>query len=101
MIKQLLPIFFLVTTTSIATAQCTPDVSCLPANTAYGICPDSTTGLKHGVVNVPYSETISIKIPATTDPFGVPGGTLNNIKIDTVIGLEPNLTYRCWVSNCT
>ncbi len=101
MIKQLLSIFFLVTTTSIATAQCTPDVSCLPANTAYGICPDSTTGLKHGVVNVPYSETISIKIPATTDPFGVPGGTLNNIKIDTVIGLEPNLTYQCSVSNCT
>lgn len=100
MIKQLLSIFFLVTTTSIATAQCTPDVSCLPANTDYGICPDSATGVKHGIVNVPYTETISIKIPATTDAFGLSGGTVNNIKIDSVVGLEPNLTYQCSAANC-
>lgn len=52
-------------------------------------------------MNVPYTETISIKIPATTDAFGLKGGTLNNIKIDSVVGLEPNLTYQCSVANCT
>ena len=101
MIKHLLSTLFFASVTVIATAQCTPDVSCIPSGDTYGICPDSATGLKHGIVNVPYTETISIKIPATTDPFGVSGGTVNSIKIDSVVGLEPNLTYQCSVGNCT
>ncbi|HET6227861.1 MAG TPA: T9SS type A sorting domain-containing protein [Bacteroidia bacterium] len=101
MIKQLLSTLFFTTTTLIVSAQCTPDVSCIPSGTAYGICPDSATGLKKGFVNMPYTETISIKIPATTDAFGVSGGTVNSIKIDSVVGLEPNLTYQCSAANCT
>lgn len=100
MIKQLLSTFFFATSTIIATAQCTPDVSCIPSTSAYGICPDSTTGLKHGIVNIPYTETISIKVPATTDDFGLPGGTVKSIELDTVIGLEPNLTYQCSAAKC-
>jgi len=101
MIKKLLSTFLFTTTTILATAQCTGDVSCLPANAAYGVCPDSTTGLKHGVVNVPYVETVSMKVPATTDAFGIPGGTVVDIVINSVEGLEPNLTYQCTPSNCT
>ena len=101
MIKNLLFIFLFSTVYIAASAQCTPNISCVPANSAYGICPDTTTGLKHGVVNVPYSETISLKVPSTTDAFGVPGGTLNSIVINKVEGLEPNLTYQCAPANCT
>src|SRR3954466_14152441 len=100
MIKQLLSTFLFTATTLIATAQCTPDVTCIPSGTAYGVCPDSATGLKHGVVNVPYTETVSLKIPATTDAFGVPGGTVTSIELDTMIGLEPNLTYQCSAPSC-
>ena len=100
MIKHLLSTFLFTTTAYIATAQCTPDISCIPSSTTYGVCPDSATGLKHGTVNVPYSETVSLKIPSTTDAFGVPGGTVNSIEMDTVIGLEPNLTYQCSAAKC-
>jgi hypothetical protein len=101
MIKKILSTFLFASSVIIASAQCTPDISCFPAANPYGICPDSTTGLKHGTVNVPYTETVSIKVPSTTDAFGVPGGTVSNIVIDDVVGLEPNLTYKCTPSTCT
>jgi hypothetical protein len=101
MIKQLLSTLFFTITTFAVSAQCTTDISCIPSGNAYGVCPDSATGLKHGSINVPYTETISIKIPETTDAFGINGGTVKNIKIDSVVGLEPNLTYQCSAANCT
>lgn len=101
MIKRLLSTFIFTSFTLLVTAQCTPNVSCVPANATYGVCPDSATGLKHGTVNVPYTETVSIKVPSTTDGFGVPGGTVNDIVIKSVVGLEPNLTYQCNPNNCT
>lgn len=101
MIKPLLSTLLFFSFTFLASAQCTPDVSCVPVSATYGVCPDSTTGLKHGIVNVPYAETVSIKVPSTTDGFGVPGGTVTNIVIKSVVGLEPNLTYQCNPSNCT
>lgn len=101
MIKKLLSTFLFATTTIIATAQCTADVSCVPSGKTYGICPDSTTGLKHGVVGVAYTETISIKVPTTGADFGVPAATVKDVQILSVEGLEPNLTYACTPSNCT
>lgn len=100
MIKRLLSTIFFASSVFLAIAQCTPDVSCLAAGAAYGVCPDSTTGLKHGTVNVPYTETVSIKVPSKTDAFGIPGGTVNSITIKSVVGLEPNLTYQCNPASC-
>ena len=47
MIKKLLLSFLLVASFGLTklAAQCTPDISCIPTSTAYGICPDSATGL--------------------------------------------------------
>ncbi|MBK7183128.1 MAG: hypothetical protein IPH89_09425 [Bacteroidetes bacterium] len=31
---------------------CTPNISCIPGTQAYGVCPDSATGLAVGIVGV-------------------------------------------------
>lgn len=101
MIKRILSISLFTALSFLATAQCTPDVSCVPAGKTYGICPDSTTGLKHGVVGVPYSETVSLMIPATGADFGQPSATVKDVQITSVDSLAPGLTYTCVPSNCT
>jgi hypothetical protein len=102
MIKKLLLSFAAIATFGInANAQCTPDVSCLPGGTTYGVCPDSATGLPHGTVGVPYNATVSFMIPATTDDFGIPGGTLNSVDVTSVDSLAPGLSYVCAPSSCS
>jgi hypothetical protein len=101
MIKHLLSTFLFSAAVFLANAQCTPDVSCVPAGKTYGICPDSTTGLKHGVVGVPYSETVSLMIPATGADLGQPSATVKDVQITSVDSLAPGLSYTCVPSNCT
>lgn len=103
MIKKLLLSFAAIATfsTSASFAQCTPDISCIPGSTGYGVCPDSTTGLPIGTVGVPYSATVSFKIPTTTDDFGIPGGTLNSVDVVDVDSLAPGLTYVCNPGSCS
>lgn len=101
MIKKLLSTFLFAFSVIIATAQCTPDISCVPSGKTYGICPDSTTGLKHGVVGVPYTETVSILVPAKGTDFGYPDATVTDVQINSVDSLAPGLTYTCTPSNCT
>lgn len=101
MIKTLLFTFLFSSTAIIATAQCTPDVSCVPAGKTYGICPDSTTGLKSGTVGVPYTETVSLMIPANGADFGQPSATVKDVQITSVDSLAPGLTYTCVPVNCT
>lgn len=101
MIKKLLSTFLFASTTIISVAQCTPDVSCVPSGKTYGICPDSTTGLKQGVVGVPYTETVSLMIPATGADLGQPSATVKDVQITSVDSLAPGLTYTCTPSNCT
>ncbi len=100
MIKKLLSTFLFVSAAVIATAQCTPDVSCVAAGKTYGICPDSATGLKHGTVGIAYTETVSIMVPATGADFNVPIA-ITDIQITSVEGLEPALTFVCSAANCT
>src|ERR1043165_9608424 len=77
-------------------AQCTPDISCIPGSTPYGICPDSATGLAIGTVGVPYNQLVSIKVPSDPSSFGAPAGTgLTSIEIGSVDSLAPGLTYTC------
>lgn len=94
MIKKLLSTFLFATAAFISSyAQCTPNVTCIPAGKNWGICPDSTVGLAKGKVNVPYTETISILVPSSSADLGYPGGTVESIKVTNVTDMAPGLSY--------
>ena len=57
---------------SSAQALCTTDVTCVPTGVDHGICPDSATNIPEGVLNQPYSVTMSILTPATYIYMGAP-----------------------------
>ena len=102
MIKKLLSALLLISSVSVVNtyAQCTANVSCIPTGTAYGICPDSATGLAAGTVGVPYSQTISIKVPPNAAPWGQPSATIDSLVITSVDSLAPGLTYTCVPHSC-
>lgn len=79
-------------------AQCTPDVSCLPAGSTSGICPSSE--LDTGTVTIPYSEVVSMKIPADGSDFGQPLTTILHVDIVSVDSLAPGLSYTCNPPGC-
>lgn len=100
--KKLLTIFAItVAGLATASAQCTPDISCIPPGQGYGICPDSATGLPAGTVGVPYNQTMSIKVPTDGTDFGYPTATITSIDITSVDSLAPGLTYTCVPSGCS
>ena len=103
MIKKLLFSFAFVAAFGFASnAQiCTPDISCIPGSEPYGLCPDSTTGIAIGTVGVPYSQLMSIKVPADPSSFGAPPLTgLVSIEIGSVDSLAPGLSYACVPGSC-
>lgn len=102
MIKKLLLSFALMTSFGMlhSFAQCTPDVTCVPAGKTYGICPDSATGMAQGTVGVPYTQTMSFMVPATGADFGQPTATIVSIDIISVDSLAPGLSYVCSPANC-
>ncbi|MGZ4035570.1 MAG: T9SS type A sorting domain-containing protein [Bacteroidia bacterium] len=103
MIKKLLSSFLLIGFVGIAdiSAQCVPNVSCIPAGTTYGICPDSATGMAVGTVGVPYSQVMSMMVPPNGADFGYPTATIVSIDITSVDSLAPGLTYVCSPSGCS
>jgi hypothetical protein len=103
MMKKLLLVFTAVSSLLISDsfAQCTANVSCIPANKTYGICPDSTTGMAPGIVGVPYTQVMSMMVPANGTDFGYPSATITSIDIVSVDSLAPGLTYVCSPSNCS
>ncbi len=103
MIKKLLFTFAVGTSlafTSLAQI-CIPNVSCIPAGTNYGICPDSATGLATGTVGVPYTQVMSMMVPPDGTDFGQPLATIVSIDIDSVAGLAPGLSYACAPAGCS
>ncbi|MES2593244.1 MAG: T9SS type A sorting domain-containing protein [Bacteroidota bacterium] len=88
MIKKLLSTVLLMSTVGImnssAQATCTPNISCVHVDSTFGICPDSATGIYAGNVGVAYSQTMSIKIPASTTAGGqvIP---LTHLALTTVL----------------
>lgn len=74
MIKKLLSAVLLIAgfgvLESSAQAVCTPDITCVPSDSTFGICPDSATGIPSGIINQVYTVTMSIKLPATSIIFG-------------------------------
>jgi hypothetical protein len=102
MMKKLLSfIVIAVATSTAAFAQCTPDISCIPVSQAYGICPDSATGMAAGTVGVPYTQVMSMKVPANGSDFGYPLATIVSIDITSVDSLAPGLTYTCVPAGCS
>lgn len=103
MIKKLLFTFTLIAGLGLSQANaqiCVPDITCT-GTAPYGICPDSATGLAIGTVGVPYSQIMSIKVPADPSSFGAPPGTgLTSIEIGSVDSLAPGLTYACVPASC-
>ena len=78
-----------------AFGQCTPD----PQYTVAGVYPDTTQGLPNGVVGVPYSEVITVVVPADTTVEIIPGFpqtfAIDSIVVDGLTGLPPGFTYEC------
>lgn len=74
MIKKLLSALLLITGLGVldssAQAICTPDITCVPTDSTFGICPDSATGIPSGIINQAYTVTMSIKLPATSLVLG-------------------------------
>jgi hypothetical protein len=87
MIKKLLSVVLFVSTVGVANsfaqANCTPDISCVPADSTFGICPDSATGIAAGSLGVAYTQTMSLKVPTTSSGVTVTHLALTDVLIDT------------------
>ena len=104
MIKKLLSSVLLIATVGVinSSAQiCTANTSCVPQGTDYGICPDSTAGLVHGVVNVAYTQTLSILTPPTGAHWGNATATIDSLIVTGVDSLAPGLSYHCLTPTCS
>lgn len=91
MIKKLLSTVLFIASVGVmnssAQALCTSNISCVPTDSTFGICPDSATGIPSGALNQAYTVTMSIKIPASTVVSGVSYNlthlALTEVKVDT------------------
>jgi len=93
MIKKLLSVVLFVSTVGVVdsfaqASNCTPDVTCVPTDSTFGICPDSATGIASGQIGVVYNQQMSIKIPATTtsqnQTFTLTHLGLTQVLVDTI-----------------
>ena len=92
--KNLLLIAFLSIFSIGAFAQCTPAV----VGNA-GIYPDSATNFLPAYQGQPYTQLITVKVPADTLQAGFPV-PIAKIKLNSIVGLPQGLTYSCVPSNC-
>lgn len=91
MIKKLLSVVLFVSTVGVANSfaqsNCTPDISCVPTDSLFGICPDSAAGIAAGQVGSAYTQTMSIKVPNQTTYLGatvnVSHLALTEVQVDT------------------
>lgn len=78
-----------------AQAQCVPNA--LYADSVYGVWPDTTENFANGVINVFYSDTLDILVPADAglvDP-AFDGFTIDSVALDDVTNLPPGLSVSC------
>ena len=76
-----------------AQAQCTPDVS----YTTPGYYPIPLPSPQAGQA---YNQTITFVFPSTVDISGIQA-TIKEVKIDSVVGLPPGITFQCNMTDCT
>jgi hypothetical protein len=100
MIKKLLSSVLLITGLGVldssAQAVCTPNISCVPTDSTFGICPDSLTGIPAGVLNIAYTVTMSIKLPATSLVLGQTV-TLSHLALTEVLADTSTSGTAVWV----
>ena len=91
----IISLFILLATNQTVFGQCTPD----PQYTSPGIYPAT---VPDGCVNSPYSETITVIIPADTTVNIPPTLTvpIQSVELVNVLGLPPGVTYQCSAPNC-
>ena len=77
-----------------AFAQCTPATV-----SNAGIYPDSATNFMPAFQATPYSQLITVKVPADTmqGSIAIP---IASIKLNSIVGLPQGLSYTCVPSNC-
>lgn len=98
--KQLLLLagaLFILKTFSFGQA-CTPDPQYTNTNTQRGIYPDTITNFAAACVGTPYSQLVTIVIPADTNS-GPPlfiTFTWDSTVMASVTGLPASLSYACW-----
>jgi hypothetical protein len=93
MIKKLLFLYLFTGLIGVADsfgqASCSPNLTCL-GGASEGICPDSAAGFPAGVLNVPYSTVMSVRIPGSftfgTSTFTLTHFAVTNVEIDTTTG---------------
>jgi len=101
--KKLLLFIALGLSASVASAQCTPDMSV--AGDA-GIHPDSATNFMPAYVGTPYNQVVTAVVPADTCaqilPLPFPCTTLSfdYIEVTSVTGLPTGFTFTCAPANC-
>jgi hypothetical protein len=69
----------------------------LYADSVYGVWPDTTENFANGVLNVFYSDTLDILVPADAglvDP-AFDGFTIDSVALDDVTNLPPGLSVGC------
>ncbi|MDP1747514.1 MAG: T9SS type A sorting domain-containing protein [Bacteroidota bacterium] len=100
MIKKLLSSVLLITGLGVldssAQAICTPDITCVPSDSTFGICPDSMTGIPAGILNQAYTVTMSIKLPATSIVLGQTV-TLSHLALTEVLADTSTSGTAVWV----
>ncbi|MEO8068226.1 MAG: T9SS type A sorting domain-containing protein [Flavobacteriales bacterium] len=78
-----------------ASAQCTPDP--LYQDSIFGVWPDTLEDFAPGLVNVPYSDQMDLKIPSDAgdiDP-NLAGTQIDSVALDSISGLPPGLAIVC------
>lgn len=79
-----------------AQQPCTPDQNC-PFTSL--ICASNTS---NACVNEPYSQTLTLAVPPSfTDPGSGTTYPIQKIKINSITGLPPGISYQCNPSTCT
>lgn len=77
--------------------QCVPDTSI--THNVTGIYPDSTAGLPHATVGIPYLTDMQFCVPANAVYLGQ-NVVIDSMRIVSVLGLPPGFTYSCTPTNC-
>jgi hypothetical protein len=95
MMKTLL-LAALVATGLQVSAQCVPDQ--LYADSVYGVWPDTTENFINGMVNVPYSDTLTLLVPSDPsliNPSFPSTVTVDSVQVVSVTGLPPGIVVSC------
>ena len=93
--KKLLLSILLVSSGSLAIAQCTPNP--MYADSTFGVWPDTTTNFMPADLGQPYLQQLDLIVPASAQDLGesFPDFPLDSVEFLGISGLPAGLTYQC------